>query len=253
MNTSSPVRVRSRDRLRTAMRRFGVRGLLAFIAVLLAAVPFGLLVLLLRAKASWLGDADIDTANALHSYALDHRGFTKAMKVLSFIGSSPVWIVLLGAVFLWLLSRRLKRLAVFVALTAIGSSVLNGLIKTAVGRARPALPDPVSTAIGKSFPSGHTQSAVVGYGILLLVFLPAIPVGRRVLVGAFAALMVLLIGFSRIALGVHYLSDVIGGVIIGFAWLLMMTAAFSGWRRDLGKRPVEAKEGLEPEHADRLK
>jgi undecaprenyl-diphosphatase len=70
---------------------------------------------------------------------------------------------------------------------------------------------------------------------------------------AAAANMVVLIGFSRIALGAHYLSDVIGAALIGSAWLLAMTAAFSAWRRDRGLPPVTPEEGLEPEAANRLK
>jgi len=121
-----------------------------------------------------------------------------------------------------------------------------------VGRTRPVLVDPIATATGKSFPSGHTQSTIVGYGILLLVFLPAIARAWRPLVVAVATLMVLLVGFSRIALGVHYLSDVIGGLIIGSAWLLAMTAAFSAWRQERRLPPVHPTEGLEPEQTDRL-
>jgi undecaprenyl-diphosphatase len=64
--------------------------------------------------------------------------------------------------------------------------------------------------------------------------------------------IVAVIGFSRIALGVHFFSDVIGAVIIGAAWLLAMTAAFSAWRREEHKPPVRRGEGLEPEQRRRL-
>ena len=104
----------------------------------------------------------------------------------------------------------------------------------------------MAIAGGKSFPSGHAQAAIVGYGILLLVFLPVIARRARPWVTAVAASLVLLIGFSRIALGVHYFSDVIGGYLIGGAWLFAMTAAFSAWRMEEGKPPVHPSEGLEP-------
>jgi membrane-associated phospholipid phosphatase len=100
-------------------------------------------------------------------------------------------------------------------------------VKTIVDRARPHLVDPVAVAAGKSFPSGHAQAATVGFGILLLVLLPAVPRTRRIWVWLAAAAGVAAIGFARIALGVHYLSDVLGAVLIGSAWLLAMTAAFS--------------------------
>jgi membrane-associated phospholipid phosphatase len=235
-----------------ARARFGIHGILAFIAVFVAAVPFGIIVLLLREKAAWLRHVDRDTAVDLHGYDERHRGFVTAMRFISNSGSSLAWIVVLTLVGLWLLYRHLYRLTAFLAVTAIGSSLLNEAIKAAVGRTRPVLVNPVATATGKSFPSGHTQSAIVGYGILVLIFLPVVARRWRVTLVAVAALMVLLIGFSRIALGVHYLSDVVGGLVIGSAWLLAMTAAFSAWRQDRNLPPVHPTEGLEPEQAEQL-
>jgi len=231
--------------------RFGLRGVLAFIAVFLVAVPFGLLVLVVREKAAWLRHLDLDTANSLHRFDEHHPTFVTAMKVISNIGASLTWIVVLTLVGLWLLYRRFYRLVFFLAVTAIGSSLLNELIKTAVDRARPTFLDPVATATGKSFPSGHTQSAIVGYGILVLIFSPAFTRWRTTVLTP-AVIMVLLIGFSRIALGVHYLSDVVGALVIGLAWLLAMTAAFSAWRREEHLPPVHLAEGLEPEFKDEL-
>lgn len=236
-----------------AARRFGVRGLLAFIAVFLVAAPFGALVLLLREKAGWLQTIDLRTASNLHSFDEGHPAFVTTMRVITNSGSSLVWLIVLIAAGLWLLYRRLYRLTAFLAVTAIGGSLLNEAIKRAVGRTRPVLPDPIATATGKSFPSGHTQSAVVNYGILLLIFLPVVHRKWRPLVVGLVAVVVALIGFSRIALGVHYVSDVVGAVIIGSAWLLAMTGAFSAWRRDNRLPPVRPGAGLEPESADSLR
>jgi membrane-associated phospholipid phosphatase len=235
-----------------AEARFGIHGVLAFVAVFLVAVPFGIIVALLREKTSWLRHVDLGAANDLHSYDESHPAFVTTMKVITNSGSSLVWIVVLTLVGLWLLYQHLYRLAAFLTVTAVGSSLLNEAIKAAVGRTRPVLINPIATATGKSFPSGHTQTAIVGYGILVLIFLPIVAHRWRPLLVAIASLMVLLVGFSRIALGVHYLSDVIGALIIGSAWLLAMTAAFSAWRRDRSLPPVHPTEGLEPEHADRL-
>ena len=66
------------------------------------------------------------------------------------------------------------------------------------------------------------------------------------------AALVLLISASRIALGVHFLSDVVGGIVLGLAWLAASTAAFSTWRVERGRRPVKVVEGLEPEAAPDL-
>jgi Membrane-associated phospholipid phosphatase len=123
--------------------------------------------------------------------------------------------------------RRLPWLALFVLVTVVGSSLLNALVKTAVHRLRPVLTHPVAHEPGLSFPSGHAQAAIVGYAVLLLVFLPILHGAWRRVAVTFAVLMVLAIGFSRIALGVHYVSDVVGGYVLGAAWVAAMAAAFN--------------------------
>jgi undecaprenyl-diphosphatase len=232
--------------------RFGVRTLLIFVAVGLVALPFALLLALVRSSWPPLADLDEDVARSVHSFAVEHSTFTAVMRALSDSGASVVWWVVLGLLVCWLAYRRRVRLAVWVTVTGIGSSLLNLAIKTVVGRTRPVLPDALVHATGKSFPSGHTQAAIVGYGILVLVLLPLAHRWWRGLLVGLAATMVLLIGFSRIALGAHYLSDVVGALVIGSAWLLGTTAAFSAWRRETGKPPVHVTEGLEPERADEL-
>jgi undecaprenyl-diphosphatase len=240
----------------TGLGRFSRRALVAFVAALVAAVAFVVVLALVASSFSGLIDLDRSTANRFHRFAVAHAAFTQAMKLVSDAGTSIAWWIILGLAACWLAYRRLPRLVAFVLVAGIGSSLLNNLIKLLVGRARPKLSDPVAIAAGKSFPSGHAQAAIVGYGILLVVFLPAIPPRWRRPVAALAAVMVLLIGFSRIALGVHYLSDVIGAYLIGFVWLLGMIAVFRAWRREAGKADrgtLDALErGLEPEQADRL-
>jgi membrane-associated phospholipid phosphatase len=216
-----------------AARRFGARTVLAFVAVALVGIPFAILTVLVTSKSTALARVDDSLTNALHGYAIDHPTFTHTMKLVSTVVSPLGWWLVLSPVFLWLLITRRIRLAAFVAVTAIGSSLLNLLIKTVVDRARPHLVDPVAAASGKSFPSGHAQAATVGFAILILVFLPLVPRTARVWLWIAGAAAVALVGFSRIALGVHYLSDVVGGVVIGSAWVIAMTAAFSAWRRDL--------------------
>jgi membrane-associated phospholipid phosphatase len=232
--------------------RFGRRALLSFTTVLVTAVAFAILLMLVKSKSSGVLRIDNSVADELHEFVRTHRTFTSAMRFASNLGSTLAWWIILLPVIGWLGYRRLPRLAAFVAVTAIGSSLLNNTIKLAVDRARPHLADPVASASGMSFPSGHAQAAIVGYGILILIFLPAISRRMRPWAVAIASLVVLLIGFSRIALGVHYFSDVIGGFLVGGAWLFAMTVAFSAWRTDEGKPPVHPSEGLEPEQHDRI-
>ena len=207
--------------------RFGARAALAAVALALVAVPFALVLLLVEEKWSLLLRADVGTSERLHDYAVTHVGFVRAMQLISDAGSAMAWQLVLGVVVLWLFWRRLPRLALFVVITAAGSSLLNSVVKTSVHRLRPILTHPVEHEPGLSFPSGHAQAAIVGYAVILLVFLPILDGAWRRTAVTFAVLMVLAIGFSRVALGVHYLSDVVGGVVLGAAWVAAMTAGFN--------------------------
>ncbi len=233
-------------------RRFGLRTALLAVAFVLVAVPFLLLLLLVEGNSAGLRRLDAGARDSLHSFALDHPVFVSAMRVLSWLGNSATWWTIFAVAALWLLWRRLPRLAAFTALTPLLSSLLNNVVKELVHRARPVLPDPVAHASGQSFPSGHAQAAMVGYGVLVLVFLPALRGGWRRVAVAGAAFMVLAIGFSRVALGVHYASDVLAGFVLGAAWLVAMTAAVCAWRRELGRPPGHPREGLEPDQAERI-
>jgi undecaprenyl-diphosphatase len=212
--------------------RFGVRTVLIAVALFLVAVPFALLLFLVEDKWPPLGGLDAGARDRLYSYAFGHPGFVTAMKIISTIGSTPVYTALFAVVAGWLLWRHQRRLAVFVVITVVGSSWLNNAVKLAVHRARPVLEHPVAHATGKSFPSGHAQAAMAAYAVLLLVFLPRLRRGWRALAAAGCVLMVLAIGFSRIALGVHYLSDVLAGYLLGAAWVAAMTAALGAWQAE---------------------
>jgi len=207
--------------------RLDARGLLAAISLALLVVPFSLTLLLVEDRWAPLLRIDRGARDTLHRYAVAHGGFVTAMQLVSNCGSWVFWVVVLTPVVAWLLWRRLPRLALFVLVTMAGSSLLNVVVKSSVHRLRPALSDPVARAQGLSFPSAHAQAAMVGYAVLLLVFLPLLHGAWRRTAITFAVLAVLAIGFSRIALGVHYVSDVVGGLVLGAAWVAAMAAAFN--------------------------
>ena len=208
----------------------------ASLSLLLVAVPFASLMFLVEHRWAPLLRIDVAARDALHGFALDHDGFVSLMRTLSWLGSTRVWFVVYAVVALVLLRARHVSLAVFVVVTVAGSSLLNSTVKAIVGRTRPVLADPLAQAGGWSFPSGHAQAALVGYVVLvllLLLFMSPAWHWRRRLACAVAVVMTLAIGFSRIALGVHYLSDVLAGYLLGAAWVLAMIAAFAavsrGW------------------------
>ena len=221
-------------------------------ALATVAVPFVLLLVLVVDRWEPLADADQGARDSLHQYALGHPTFVTLMRVLSDSGSALAWQVVLGLVTGWLLWRRLWRLAAFVVVTGLGSSLLNGVVKAAVNRPRPVVDHPLVNLPHASFPSGHAQAAVTGYAVLLLVFLPVLaPRWRRPAI-ATAAVMVLAIGFSRVALAAHFVSDVVAGFILGGAWTAAMAALFSAWRLQRGRPAVDPGSGLAPEQAARL-
>src|SRR5262249_11541170 len=114
----------------------------------------------------------------------------------------------------------------------------------------PVVDVPVASAPGNSFPSGHALGSIVAYGSLLLVFLPAVPRRLRRVAIAVAAAIVVLVGFTRVALGVHYVSDVLAGWLLGVAWLTVPASAFRLGRREAGQPMPPITEGLAPEADD---
>lgn len=227
--------------------RYGLRVTLFAIALILVAVPFGYL-LEQVVRSGPLLRVDTGVANSTHRWVI-HRGhwFTQLVFGLSWLGRPPLLSLMaaIASVFVWRRGRR--RLAVFVVTTAVVGGLIDSAVKILVNRPRPQLADPLAHAYGKSFPSGHTMSSTIVYGALLLVFLPAIPKSRRVWAVGGTVLLVLLIAASRIALGVHYLSDVLGGFVLGLAWLTASVAAFRIWRTERGRKPKPLLAGLEPE------
>jgi undecaprenyl-diphosphatase len=226
--------------------RYGLRVTLLALAILLVAIPFGLLLREVTQQGS-LTRIDTSAARNLHEEVLDHPGVVTLMQGISFLGGPPWFYLLIGISAGVLFKQGHPRLALFLIITGLVGGAIDSVVKIAVDRPRPSLVSPVATARGQSFPSGHSMTSAFGYGALLLVWLPVIAERwrRRVITGT--VLLILCIGFSRLVLGVHYISDVLGGYVLGLAWLTASTAAFSIWRVERGKPKVETEEGLAPE------
>ena len=103
--------------------RFGARAVLAAVALALVAIPGALTLLLVEDKWAPLLRADDGARDRLHNFAVTHTGFVGAMQLISDSGSALAWQIVLAVVVLWLLWRRLPRLALFVVVTAAGSSL----------------------------------------------------------------------------------------------------------------------------------
>lgn len=227
-------------------QRYGLRATLFALAVALVGAPFGWILAQVVRKGS-LVRADTSAARALHNAVYGHRTLITALKALTFIGT-PIFltaVVVISSVFL--LRRHRHRLMAFLIVTSAGGGIIDSIVKIIVNRQRPNLANPLITVHGRSFPSGHVMSSTIVYGALLLIFLPAISKRWRAPSIVAVFLLVVSIAVSRLALGAHFITDVIGGFVLGLAWLIASTAAFSIWREERGRKPVEPLRGLEPE------
>ncbi|MFF4368250.1 phosphatase PAP2 family protein [Streptomyces sp. NPDC001594] len=228
--------------------RFGVRLLTTVALTALVSVPFALALVLVESQWAPLLRLDRGTAGRLHTAALEHPAWVRVLDFLTHVVWDPVTMrLLVAALVVWLLVRRALRLALWAAVTATASGLLGLLVKDVVARARPHLPDPVSQAPGFSFPSGHAMTATTSCAVLLLVLLPLVPRGWRPLPWALAAVSVVGVGYTRVALGVHWVSDVAGGWFLGLAVVTATTLAFEAWRVDVGRATTTPAQGLEPE------
>jgi undecaprenyl-diphosphatase len=125
--------------------------------------------------------------------------------------------------------------AMLLALSVGGAGLIFTVEKLIVGRPRPAVTQLVA-ASHSSFPSGHATLASAFYLALMIVFLTAAPRRPAAVTGAIAAgLLVIGIGLSRVYLGVHYPSDVAGGVLLGATWTLLVARSL---RHCVRGRPV---------------
>jgi undecaprenyl-diphosphatase len=233
--------------------RYGLRLTLLGLAIVLVAVPFSTLLFEVLAKGP-LTRADASVADTMNDRVHDHHWMVTALQAVSWLGRPP-WLtalVVVAIAYVWRRGRR--RLVAFLFVTPFGGGVVDSLVKVAVDRPRPVVDHPVATALGKSFPSGHAMSSVVTYGALLVVFLPMLRSGLRRVAVVATTVLVLAIGVSRLLLGVHFVSDVVGGFVLGGAWLAGAIATFETWRIDEGRRrsqPLE--EGIEPEAREALR
>jgi membrane-associated phospholipid phosphatase len=235
--------------MRDSDTSLGLRLGVAAAAALLLLVPFALLAALVVGDWGPLHDLDSTVTNALHGFAIGHRGWVRAMVVWSFVFDPNSWRVAAVLLAVWLLRRGARPVAIWVLTTMTVGGLLGALLKLLVGRHRPDLLDPVARAVGFSFPSGHALNNALGAGVFVLVLLPFVrdrPVWRVVLWVA-AIVIPLVTAFCRVGLGLHWTSDVVAGLFLGLAVVAGMAAAYETWR---GRRPAQvAAEGVDPDVA----
>ncbi len=235
------------------LEHFAGRSLGGLLAVLAAGTGFGLLLVLVRFNWSPLYAVDHGAAQAFNDIVSRYGKLVTVLQAVTDLGGRPIMMWLVTVAVLGLLIRRRHRLAWYLVVTGVGALVLDPSLKLIVGRLRPIVDTPVAGATGSSFPSGHALGSAVAYGALLLVFLPAVPRRLRGLAVGVTTAIVLTVGLTRVALGVHFVSDVLAGWLLGLAWLGVTGYAFRLWRREIGRPDPDPLDGLEPEAADAIR
>jgi undecaprenyl-diphosphatase len=231
------------------LEHFTRRSLVGVAVVIAAATGFGALLLLVRLGWAPLERLDRGAAAALNHVVADNPGALTAMKAITRLGGNLVmwWLVTVTAA--GMLLRRQVDLAAYLVVTGLGALALAPLSKILVRELSTVLSAPV---LANSFPSAHALNATVFYGAMLLVFLPALRGRLRGLTVGLVAAVVVTIGLTRVALGIHYLTDVLGGWLLGVAWLGLTAHAFRRWRLEAGQPLRPLSEGLAPEAAPLL-
>ncbi|MBB3082289.1 phosphatase PAP2 family protein [Geodermatophilus sabuli] len=183
----------------------------------------------------------LDEAVSHALYAGDDR--SAALDLLLEVLTTPgvVWFRVLVSlpVLFWLGARRAWWTAAWVVIANVGVSPLTVGLKELVGRVRPAFENGGASYEGLSFPSGHSSGIATAVTIALVLAWPRLAPGwRRPALAAGLALAVL-VGLTRMWLGVHFLSDVVGGLALGTAWTLalaLLVDALPGGRAALPPR-----------------
>ena len=167
-------------------------------------------------------DKEEELDNAFFKFLADdviHNKLTPVMEFITYGASGTFLKISYGLLVLgYLLKKNWKR-SVEIAVIGLGGFMVNYFMKLSFQRLRP--PNPLIEPLHNfSFPSGHATSGFIFYGLLLfLIWKTKIDQTLKYLIGGILILIALLIGFSRIYLRLHYLSDVVAGFCIGLAWL----------------------------------
>jgi membrane-associated phospholipid phosphatase len=153
------------------------------------------------------------------------EGGERVFVLVSWLGA-PVLIAVDVTVAAWLALRHMWRWFALWIIAIVGGVLLDEMLKLAFRRARPSVASEFISGSSWSFPSGHAMNSLVGYAMLAFLLREHLTSTRaRIAVTIGAVLLIAAIGFSRLYLGVHYLSDVTAGYLAGSAWVLACVTA----------------------------
>jgi undecaprenyl-diphosphatase len=174
----------------------------------------------------------LDAAVELAVHRLDSAPWDLAMSAASWIGENAVLLPMLAGAIALAVHQRRRVIAIILAIDATVVIAAYSLLKLMFSRERPRLFDKVALPTDYSFPSGHSMSAMGIYGVIAAALIAMYPAARRPVIAA-AALLIVAIGVSRVYLGVHWPSDVLGGWLGGVPPLVVSIHLLHRRRRDL--------------------
>lgn len=163
------------------------------------------------------------------------------MRAVTALGYYMVVVPLLAAIVLAFYLKGWRLSAAMLVISTAGGVFLTTVLKAVFRRARPELVDSGYTAGFYSFPSGHATVAVGFYGALALILAYHLRGPARWAVVLLGTALVLLIGFSRLYLGVHYPTDVLAGFLAAPLWLVSVGGVYALWLSVRGLRAVERR------------
>jgi len=162
--------------------------------------------------------------------------FSNTMWLVSSIGNQPLMVYIVGLTGLLLYILKLQTEAIFCTLSVAGSVLLGSLIKVLINRARPSsdLVQVMVSLSDKSYPSGHVLAFTVFFGYLLFLLLKKTSnKAQKIILSIILIFFIVTIGISRIYLGVHWASDVLGGYLLGAICLIFAIRLYNSYH---GKR-----------------
>lgn len=222
--------------MRNLFARFGI----AFVMTILLALSFSYLAISIQNET--IIDFDHTIISFVQSY--ETPSLTTFMTVMSWVGSATIVIpiTLISLILLYFVWRRRAQALLFF-IVIVGTVILNMTLKLYFHRERPDL-NRIIEETGYSFPSGHTMMAFSLYIIIAFVTWRTVQtkVGA-VMLTFFAAFMILAIAISRIYLGVHFPSDIIGGFLASGLWLALSIGVY----QDIQRRNTQREDVLSNE------
>ena len=209
----------------------------ALVGVVIVFIVFGVAIAMIRSNS---GVVNVDVAvtrwAAAHatSVSLDVIGWLT-------LAGSTVGVVAVALATTVFALRRWRRwsLALFFLIVLGGQLLLSNAVKYAVERVRPDAP-PFHVLSGPSFPSGHATAAAATWAAVALVLSRGSSPRMRAILGGTAAGIAVAVACSRVFLGAHWTSDVIGGLLLGWTWFALCAVAFGGRVLRLGAPVQEA-------------